>query len=154
MITIEDLRTIHLLRELNDQDLEALIPLLEQVVLGAKEVIFDQGEEASKFYMLKKGKALMRVVASPSTAISLGSLKPGYSMGWAALVGDETHFTQAVCVDPCEVFTVDGAKFVEHLKNSGEAGFKILMGVTRIIENRLKRRTDQLVKTMYKQTEL
>lgn len=154
MITTGELRDIFLMDRLDDAGLESLLPIIQEEFLADKEMIFEQDSPAEIFYMLKKGKVLLRVDISPTTTISLGSIKPGYSFGWSSLMADMVYTSHAVCVGPCEVYRLGGRQFMEMLEANHTMGFNVLKGVMNIMENRLKRRTDQLMKTMRKQMEI
>ncbi len=154
MVSVDELRKIYLVQNLSDEQLESLGSILERRFLEEKEVIFEQNQQADNFYMLKRGKVLLRVDISASTTISLGAVKPGYSFGWSSLLGDNAYTSHAVCVEPSELFVAPGAKFMELLDQDHTMGYLVMQGVVRILENRLRRRTEQLLKTMRKQMEI
>lgn len=154
MISVDELHKIYLVQNLSDEQLESLSSILERRFLEEKEVIFEQNQQADNFYMLKRGKVLLRVDISASTTISLGAVKPGYSFGWSSLLGDNAYTSHAVCVEPSELFVAPGAKLMELLDQDHTMGYLVMQGVVRILENRLRRRTEQLLKTMRKQMEI
>ena len=64
MIAFDDLRKILLLENVSDAMLGKMVPLLEMHVFGERDIIFQQGDDAEMFYLLKEGKVLLEVDAS------------------------------------------------------------------------------------------
>ncbi len=149
MVSIGELKQIYLLQRLTDQMIERISPHIEVAHYGEKEVIVEQGQKASRLFMLRKGKAILKVDASEAITISLGSIKPGYSFGWSSILPGQLAYTSSVvAAEPCEVYSVSGEKFYEFLSEDRDMGFRIMEGVARILENRLERRTSQFLKAL------
>jgi len=153
MASIDDLKQIYLLQNLEKQMLERLAPLAQIKQYEEKDVIFEEGQEADNFFMLVSGKVLLKVDISAAVTISLGAVKPGYSFGWSSLLGLD-YTSQAACAEPCEVLLIKGAAFKEVMDSDHTMGYQVMEGVVRILENRLKRRTEQFIKTLRKQMEI
>ena len=154
MVSLEDLKRIYLLRSLDDEMMEELQPMVKLLHFNHREIIFDQGQEANLFYMLRKGKVLLKVDVSPTVTISLGAIKPGYSFGWSSLMKLGPYTSQAACAEPCDVLAVEGEALKGLLDAHTEMGYQVMQGIVRILANRLQRRTEQLTKTMGKQMEI
>jgi len=52
------------------------------------------------------------------------------------------------------VLLIKGAAFKEVMDSDHTMGYQVMEGVVRILENRLKRRTEQFIKTLRKQMEI
>ncbi|MCB2187732.1 MAG: cyclic nucleotide-binding domain-containing protein [Deltaproteobacteria bacterium] len=155
MATLNDLKKIYLLQDLTDPMLEKMLPKVAESRLDTKQVVFEEGQAADNFYMLKSGKVLLKVDVSPTVTISLGSVKPGYSFGWSSLLGEGATFTsQAVCAEPSDLLVIPGPGFREILDADQIMGYRVMDGVVRILEQRLRRRTDQFIKTLRRQMEI
>ena len=154
MVTIEDFKKIDLLQHLSDDALQKILPLAKRLELNHGDVIFKEGEKADTFFLLKRGKVLLEVDISDIISISLGSVKPGFSFGWSALISDSTYTSGAICSEPCEVLTVPGNEFQDLLKQDHTVGYHIMMGLAQIIISRLARRTDQFLKVMAKHPDI
>jgi CRP-like cAMP-binding protein len=153
MVSLGDLRKIYLIQSLSDTQLEKILPYVEEKNFKPKEVIFEQNENVSDFFMLLKGNVLLKIDISPTVTISLGAVKPGYSFGWSSILGG-SYTSQAFCAEPCQVMAIHGEKFRDILDSDHDMGYEVLFGVVRILESRLERRTEQLLKTMRKQMEI
>ncbi len=155
MVSIEDLKRIVFLQKLTNRMLEKITPLIQIRQFEVKDVVFEEGERADAFYMLKRGKILLEVKLAKDVIISLGTVKTGYSFGWFALLETESDYTSyAVCVEPCEIFSIQGYRFREILDQDHDMGYLVTQGVVRIMKNRLKRRTEQFMKVMLKHPDI
>ena len=60
MVSMEDIKTIYLMEDLTDQMLERIYPITEKRHYEEREVIYQEGDKAEYFYMLKRGKSCLR----------------------------------------------------------------------------------------------
>jgi len=154
MVTIEDLRNIYLLQNLSDEMLKRILPMVHAHQFKDREVVFEEGERADNFYMLKRGKILLEVEISEAIIISLGSIKSGYSFGWSALIPVSSYTSYAVCTEPCDVLSVPGNSFLSLLHQDHTMGYILMENVVKILKNRLERRTGQFLKVMSKHPDI
>ena len=154
MVSMEDIKAIYLLASLTDQMQEKICPMGEMRQFKEREVVYQEGDSAEYFYMLKKGKILLEVEVASMIIISLGSIKSGYSFGWSALIPGSNHTSYAVCTDPCDVLMVPGNAFVELLKQDHTMGYRVMEETMKILKNRLERRTGQFIKVMSKHPDI
>ena len=154
MVSMEDVKAIYLLEGLPDQILGKICPMSEKQQFKEREVIFEEGDRADNFYLLKNGKILLEVEVAQQIIISLGSIKSGYSFGWSALIPGSSHTSYAVCTEPCEVLITPGNKFLELLKEDHASGYRFMNEVMKILKNRLDRRTGQFLKVMTKHPDI
>ena len=154
MVSMEDITAIYLLADLTEQMRKKLCPVTESRQFKEGEVIYEEGDRAENFYMLKRGKILLEVEISKQIIIALESIKPGDAFGWSALIPGSSQISYAVCTDPCHVLVTPGEKFVGLLKEDHTMGYKIMDATMRILKTMLDRRTGQLLKVMSKQPDL
>lgn len=154
MVSIDELRKIYLLENLTDPMLLKILPIIEPLQFEERELVFEEGETAENFYMLKRGKILLEVEISEILIISLGSIKSGYSFGWSALLEGSTYTSYAVCTEPCDVLATPGKKLVELLKEDPIMGYRVMDFTAKILKNRLERRTGQFLKVMSKHPDI
>lgn len=154
MVTIEELRKINLLQDLTDEMLEKVIAVARPLRFREKDVIFEEGNRAEYFYMLKRGKILLEMDISDRIDISLGSIKSGYSFGWSALLSNSSHASRAVCAEPCDVVAIPGEKLRALLEGDHTMGYRVMELTAKILKNRLERRTGQLLKVMAKHPDM
>ncbi len=148
MIPFDELRKILVLEHVSDAMLGKMVPLLQMRVFGERDVIFEQGDDADMFYMLKEGKVLLEVDASESISVSLGAMKSGFSLGWSSLFPGTAYTSTAVCVEPTEVIAIPGKDFVRLMDEDQSSGYGILWKITAILRRRLGRRTGQFLRAI------
>jgi len=86
MVELEELKKIFILKRLTDPMLERIKPLVTVKRFRDRDVVFREGEEAMEFHMLYSGLILLEMPIGPVMDITLGTIKPGYSFGWSALM--------------------------------------------------------------------
>ena len=148
MIAFDDLRKIVLLENVSDAMLGKMVPLLEMRVFGERDIIFQQGDDADMFYMLKEGKVLLEVDASDTISVSMGAMKAGFSLGWSSLFPGSSYTATAVCVEPTEIFAIPGRDFVRFMDGDHDNGYNIMWKITSILRHRLGRRTGQFLRAI------
>jgi PAS domain S-box-containing protein len=148
MISFDDLRKILLLENVSDSILGKMVPLLQMRVFGERGIVFQQGDDADLFYMLKEGKVLLEVDASEDISVSIGAMKAGFSFGWSALFPGANYTSTAVCVEPTEVIAIPGRDFIRLMNDDHDNGYGILWKITAILRRRLGRRTGQFLRAI------
>jgi CRP-like cAMP-binding protein len=146
MVSIDDLKKILILQDLTFPMLEKMQALVQYRDCKEREILFNEGDRAEFFYLLKKGKVLLEVEISPRVMMSLGSIKSGNSFGWGALaLADPVHHSNAICTEPSEVLAVAGGEFLRLLEKDPEVGYRVMKNIFSIFMRRLERRKNQLV---------
>ncbi len=154
MVSAQDLKGIALFEDLTDGMLDKLAPLFQTESFEERQMIYEVGSPADRFYSLKRGKVLLEAELAPAVIISLGSIKPGYSFGWAALRPAATYGTYAVTAEPCDVYAVPGDMLLKVLDGDHSMGYLIMQKAARILENRLERRSNQFLNVITKHPEM
>lgn len=154
MVSVEDLKDMYWLDNLPYKMLEKISPHVELIHFEERDVVFEEGERAVNFFMLKRGKILLEVEISEDIIISLGAVKAGFSFGWSALLPDGAYTSYARCAEACEVMSIPGHKFLEIIDEDHTMGYLVMQGVVRILKNRLERRTEQFIKVISKHPDI
>lgn len=148
MITVNDLKQIVMLGHLTDEMLNKLVPITEMLLFDENEMIFRQGEKADRFYFLKKGIVLLEHRITDSMTISLSSIEPEYSFGWSAMLEDSQYTSDAMCAEPCQIYSFRASKIKKIMEEDHSLGFIISQRLLNVLRKRLDVRTNQLVKTI------
>lgn len=147
MIPKEDLRQIICMEKLSDPMLDKIIPEMNLLKLREKEIVFDEGNEALKFYMLLRGKILLEKKISPEISVSLGAIKPGHAFGWSSIFGEPYSF-MALCAEDSEIFMVNADTLVKLMDEDQSLGYVVMDSLTRVMKNRLDRVSEQFLKAI------
>ena len=98
--------------------------------------------------MLKRGKVLLELRVSDKITVSVGSVKPGYSFGWSAMLGDSAYTTDAICAEPSEVLEISNKVLKGILDNNFEMGYRLTQRLLVVIKKRLNLRTEQFIRAI------
>jgi CRP-like cAMP-binding protein len=148
MVSREDLKSILVLRYLNDEMLDKIIPIVDVLRFDEREVIFREGDKGIRFYLLKRGKVVLEKRISDRLSFSAGSVKPGYSFGWSAMLEEGDYTLDAVAAEPCEVYSIKGEKIKKLLSEDHTMGYIMTQGLLRVLKRRLDHRTEQFIRVL------
>ena len=147
MVSLIDLKKIWLMASLEGSLLEKIRPLAQLRLFGEKALLFEEGQEADTFYMVLTGKVLLELKTSETIMISLEAMKPGDPFGWSAIVPGSLYTANATCSEPCELITMPGMKLRKLMDEDHLLGYRVMEGISKILQRRLLTRTDQFLKT-------
>ena len=149
MVVKDDLKQIVILGYLTDEMLEKLLPHVELQKFEEGNVILREGDIGNTFYMLKRGKVLLEQKISDKVRVSVGSIKPGYSFGWSAMLsGEELYTLEAICAEECEVFSISKEAIKRLLDDDHSMGYHLMQRILFVVKKRLDRRTEQFLRVI------
>jgi CRP-like cAMP-binding protein len=143
MITKEDLKQIVMLTYLTDPMLDNLAQIIDFLKFDRDEILFRENDPAERFYMMKSGNVLLEQRISDKVTACIGSIKPGFSFGWSAMIEDGRYTVDAVCVEPSEIYSFKRDKIQKLIMKDPEMGLRIYQRLLVIIKKRLDFRTGQ-----------
>lgn len=146
MVSRVDVQGLVILRYLTEEMIQKLLPELELVRFSEGEIIFRCDEPADMFYMLKRGKILLEQRVSENVTISMGTVKPGYSFGWSAMLGDEKFTLDTVCGEPCEVLRIRAKTLFDMIEQDHSMGYRFMQRLLHVLRRRLDIRTELFLK--------
>ncbi len=132
-----DLRQFSSLRELNDEQQEAL---LEQAVIeeyGEGDYIFHEGASATHVCFILQGKIDIEVKSEKKIFV-LDQLGPGDLLGWSACLGTGNSTASSFCQSHVRLVKIEGTVLREILHKDTERGLQAAMDIARIIARRLR----------------
>jgi len=148
MIDVQDLKQFVILEYLSDEMLKKLLPITETLLFDKNEKVFQQGEEADRFFLLKKGKVLLELRITDHITVSMSGVKPGFSFGWSSMLEESLYTTDAICAEPCEVFSFRESKIKKIMEEDHSLGYIFNQRLLYVLKKRYDIRTEQFVKTI------
>ena len=148
MVTTEDLKKMVIMTHLKDDMLNRIISITAVLKFEDQEVIFRQGDIADHFYMVKRGKVLLEQRIAEKITVSVGSIKPGFAFGWSTMIEEGYYTTDAVCAEPCEIFSMKGNKLRALCDKDPYMGYLLTQRLLVILKKRYDHRTDQFIKVL------
>lgn len=82
-----------------------IMAVTEKETLGEGEYFFREGDAASHFYVLLRGKVKLAIGEGGQVVQTVGS--PGEAFGWSALVGRDEYTASARCLRETKVLKMD-----------------------------------------------
>ena len=150
MITRETLQQIVMLTHLTDAMLDQLVQVSELLQYDEDEPIFREGDKADRFYFVLQGKVLLEQRISSKITVSLSAVKPGFSLGWSALLDEEEEFysTDAICAEPTQLLSFRANKLKALFSKDPHFGFIISHRLLHVVKKRYDQRTEQFIKAI------
>lgn len=148
MITKEDLKQIVMLTYLTDPMLDNLAQIIDILKFDRNEILFRENDPAERFYMMKSGNVVLEQRISEQVTACIGSIKPGFSFGWSAMIESGIYTVDAVCVEPSEIYSFKRDKIQKLFANDPEMGLRMYQRLLVIIKKRLDYRTGQFRKAI------
>jgi CRP-like cAMP-binding protein len=143
VLTREDLNQIVMIAHLTEPMQDRLSQIIDVFKFDKDEILFKEGEPAERFYMLRSGNVLLEQRISDKVTACVGSVKPGFSFGWSAMVDNGVYTSDAVCVEPSEIYSFKRDKINKLFEQDPELGFRMYRRLLEIIKKRLDYRTGQ-----------
>ena len=148
MVTTEDLKKMVIMTHLKDNMLDRISAITDVLTFDDQENIFRQGDIADRFYMVKRGKVLLEQRLAEKITVSVGSIKPGFAFGWSTMIEEGYYTTDAVCAEPCEIFSMAGNKIRALCDKDPYMGYLLTRRLLVILKKRYDHRTDQFLKVL------
>src|SRR5258708_37859914 len=83
--------------------LQLMVSCASNVRFAAGELIFREGEEANKFYLLREGRIVLDVAAPRHATITIQTLGAGEVLGWPRLIPPYRWRFDARATEPTRV---------------------------------------------------
>ena len=148
MVTTEDLKKMVIMTHLKDDMLDRIISITDVLIFEDQEIIFRQGDIADRFYLVKMGKVLLEQRLAEKITVSVGSIKPGFAFGWSTMIEEGYYTTDAVCAEPCEIYSMKGDKIRALCDKDPYMGYLLTRRLLVILKKRYDHRTDQFIKVL------
>jgi CRP-like cAMP-binding protein len=128
-----------LFQGLKNEDLQIIAPLVTQREFQRGALVFEQNSPAKYFYVMISGEVEITFKPYDGPAMTVARVAPGGVFGWSAAMGHETYTSSAVCMTPCCVYRMEGARLHRLCKDFPGAGDVIMERLAGVIADRLRR---------------
>lgn len=140
MVDTKILSDLSLFEGIPEEKLVPIASLFEEIHTKAGEVLFCEGCEADKFYILLEGNLTlsMRLTSRPENLV-LGMInKYGQSFGWSVIVAGKHYTASAEAKEDSRILAINGDDLKKYLEKDPEVGFPIVMRMVEIVSSRLR----------------
>ncbi len=141
----EILRKHPFISDLEDKDLQTLLSCASNVTFSDGDYLFREGEEATKFFLIRTGKVALELHASERGAIRILTIGQGEVLGWSWLISPYRWHFDAIAVEHVRAFALDGKCLRTKCDNDHDFGYEMYKRFSKVLENRIKATRLQLL---------
>jgi CRP-like cAMP-binding protein len=138
------LRGAPLFAELTDEQLARLARICRPQTYTAGATIFKEGEPGNRLFLVVSGEVRVRRRIPGAGEEALAILKPGACFGEMAVFDRSERSTDAVAHQACTLASLARSDLERLLEFEPELGYRLLLGLVRLLSARLRTTNDQV----------
>lgn len=104
---------------------------------GRGEMIFNQGDRADRFFLVRAGSVDISVPALYGPSLIIQQLGPGMILGWSWLISPYEWDFQAEAMSDCALIQFDGNAVLAKCEEDAKFGYALLKRFTELMSQRL-----------------
>ncbi len=139
------LGSVPIFSKLNAKDLKFLETIVHERSYQANEIVFEDGDIGSGMYAIRSGQVRIYTRNAQGKEIDQALLEPGDFFGEVALTASRPRIASARTTEPTILIGLFRADMLESVRKHPAISAKILLGLTRVISDRLHRSNLQLL---------
>lgn len=132
------LRKHPFISDLEDEYLQTLLSCASNVTYSDGDYLFREGEEATKFFLIRTGKVALELHASERGTIRIETIGPGEVLGWSWLISPFRWHFDAIAVEDIRAFALDGKCLRTKCESDHDFGYEMYKRFSKILEHRIK----------------
>jgi CRP-like cAMP-binding protein len=132
-------------KDMKSEYLNLIVGCASNVRFNEDEVIFSEGEEANKFYVIREGSVALDIHDPGSGKITIDTLEDGEVLGWSWLVPPYYWRFDARAIRKTRAIALDGKCLRNKCEGDHDLGYELLKRFSLIIEQRLQSTRLQLL---------
>ncbi len=139
METLEPLLAAHpFLKDLAVEHLDVIVGCASNVRFGEGEYLCHEGDQASKFYILRTGRVTVEFRMPGRGALTIQTLSEGDILGWSWLFPPYRWHFDACATELVRAIALDGECLRKKCENDPRLGYELLKRFSNILEQRLQ----------------
>ncbi len=136
--SIEDYLPTHaFFSGLDDSFMKFLSDSATQLRVKKGDVLFQQGERADKFYLLRNGQMSVQVPALMGPTLEIQTLGEDQILGWSWLISPYRWNFQARALDDSDLLEFDGSAILARCEEDPKFGYELLKRFAALMSERL-----------------
>ncbi len=137
MNTLEPIIKEHaFFKGLDPKHVETIVGCATNVVFKGKEIVFNEGDAADKFYLVRKGRIAI-YLAHPQT-ITVQTLHEGDILGWSWLIPPHEYRFTAKATEDTQAIVFDGKCLRGKCEQDKELGYELIRRLVGVSTQRLE----------------
>lgn len=135
----DELRQIYLFDALSDKQLTVVIQNMHRVHLDAKEALFEYGQRAHRFYLVRTGQVKLFRLSAEGDEKVIEVIRPGHTFAEAVMFMERhTYPVSCEAIEPSDLYSFDMASFTELLKDSMQTCFRLMASMSMRLRARVE----------------
>lgn len=122
---------------LSDETLNFLVKCSSQSGIPKGQVLFQQGENADKFYVVLSGQISIQMPAILGPSLEIQALGPDQVLGWSWLISPYRWSFQAKAMADSELLVFDGKAILARCEQDANFGYELLKKFAELMSVRL-----------------
>lgn len=118
--------------------LEALADSCAQVEFAGGTVVFEVGDAADHFYLVRRGRLVLEAPAGGSRLAAVQSVEPGEVVGWSWLVPPHRWRYRGRAVEDTQALAFNGGQLRGSCAADGALGYDLLARFVQVMAARLE----------------
>jgi len=144
--TLEKILDEHpLFRGMKAQHLRTIVESATVVRFEPGDVIFEEGEPAHRFYLIRTGKVALQLMSYRIEPFTLMTLEEGDVIGWSWLFPPYRWKFTAKALGVIRAISLDGRRVCARCDEDHDLGYELRKRFAQIIENRVEALSVHLV---------
>lgn len=136
--SIEDYLPTHaFFSELDDNFMKFLSDSATELKIKKGDVLFQQGERADKFYLLRNGQVSVQVPALMGPMLEIQTLGEDQILGWSWLIPPYRWNFQARALEDSDLLEFDGSAILARCEEGPKFGYELLKRFAALMSERL-----------------
>lgn len=140
--------------DLDRRDIDRLQTLFTVEQINQDQLVFQQESKAEFFYILSKGKVIIRYKPYDGPALIIARIAPGGVFGWSAMMRRKVYTSDAVATENSEAYKVRGEELLDFCAKSPDSGAAILQRLALAISERLQGSQNEILKLFRSEMDL
>jgi CRP/FNR family cyclic AMP-dependent transcriptional regulator len=141
---VDALANIHLFRGLAPKGLQRIAEIASEETFARNAVIFREGEEGDKLYLLLEGKVRISREVSGMGEEALAVLGPGDAFGEMSLVDDFPRSADARVHEKCRCLVLSRESMEDLLFLDKDLAYEFLWNTVKVLSARLRETNDKM----------
>jgi len=140
MLNAIDLKDMKFFEGLDTNELETIAGLCSSVEFKAWDKIFNRGDRAEYFYIIKEGKVdlcFLVTIMLKEMEITVDTLQAGAVLGWSALSESPKLTLSAYCKIDCKFIQMRGEEVLSLCNKEHHLGYVIMKNLAQVVSRRL-----------------
>lgn len=132
-VSPECIGNLWLFRNLDPEDVQALVSAAERRLYREREVIFHQGDPARRMFLIKAGRVKLTKVQEDGHEITLDMRKPGDFLGEQMLSEESDYPVSAVCMERTLICGFTRERFEALVRQRPNVGLQVIRNLSQRI---------------------